>query len=98
MARHVFNVSYSDMTAHKTTSLRDRYKEMSRERILDAALELIADSGNALTIAAVAQQAEVTDRTVYRHFETREALLDAVWPRMQQRVKSKGSRGGGIST
>lgn len=84
------DVSHADMNSPKQTSIRDEYKRMTRERILDAALELMADGGNALTIAAVAQQAGVTDRTVYRHFETREALLDAVWPRMQARVKSKG--------
>jgi len=63
---------------------------MTRDRILDAALELMTAGEQALTIAAVAVAAGVTDRTVYRHFETREMLLDAVWPRMQQRVKSKG--------
>jgi AcrR family transcriptional regulator len=33
----------------------------------------------AVTIAEVAQVAEVTDRTVYRHFSTREELLRAFW-------------------
>jgi len=45
---------------------------------------------DALTIAKVAERANVTERTVYRHFLTREDLLKAVWPRMQARVGSSG--------
>ena len=45
---------------------------------------------DALTIAKVAERAQVTERTVYRHFLTREDLLKAVWPRMQARVGSSG--------
>lgn len=90
LTRENVGVSIADMTAPKLTPLRDQYKAMTRERILDAALELMAQGSGALTIAAVAQQAGITDRTVYRHFATREALLEAVWPRMQARVNSRG--------
>ncbi len=38
----------------------------------------------------MAERAKVTERTVYRHFLTREDLLKAVWPRMQARVGSSG--------
>jgi AcrR family transcriptional regulator len=78
------------MNTPDMTSIRAQYKAMTRERILDAAVDLIAKDGAALTIAAVAEHAGVTDRTIYRHFATREALLDAVWPRMQARVQSRG--------
>ena len=78
------------MSSLDKTSIRDHYKAMTRDRILDAALDLMAEGDAALTIASVAQQAGITDRTVYRHFATREALLEAVWPRMQARVASKG--------
>jgi AcrR family transcriptional regulator len=77
--------------AQTETSLRDSYKEQTRVRILDAALALVSDSGEEpLTIAAVAQKAGIADRTVYRHFETRDALIEAVWGRMQERVGSEG--------
>ncbi|WP_244435019.1 TetR/AcrR family transcriptional regulator [Methylocystis sp. SC2] len=60
-------------------------------RILDAAIdEMREGSLDALTIAKVAERAKVTERTVYRHFQTREDLLKAVWPRMQARVGSSG--------
>ena len=41
-------------------------------------------------MAGVATRAAVTERTVFRHFATREALIRAVWPRMQARVRSSG--------
>ena len=81
----------TDMKSPQPTSIRQQYKEQTRIRILDAAIELIEEAGEApLTIAAVANRAGVTDRTVYRHFETRDALVRATWSHMQQRVASRG--------
>lgn len=60
-------------------------------RILDAAIdEMREGSLDALTIANVAKRAKIAERTVYRHFQTREDLIKAVWPRMQARVGSSG--------
>jgi len=54
---------------------------------LEAAMASIRKEGlEALTIAQVAKDAGITDRTVYRHFQTREELLKAVWGRMQSRI------------
>jgi AcrR family transcriptional regulator len=59
----------------------------TRERILDAAMAALQKEGlEALTIAQVAKDAGITDRTIYRHFQTREDLLKAVWGRMQSRI------------
>src|SRR6185503_3521225 len=33
------------------------------------------------TIAEVAREADITERTIYRHFPTREDLLNAAWRR-----------------
>lgn len=72
--------------------LRDAHKALTRTRILDAAIELLqAEPLEAVTIARVAAAAGVTERTVYRHFETREALIEALWPRINDRA-SKGVR------
>jgi AcrR family transcriptional regulator len=72
-------------------TLRDEYKEQTRRRIVDSAIELVREKGEQpLTIAAVAARAGVTDRTIYRHFETRDALIRAVWQAMQARVASFG--------
>jgi len=79
------------MSSSNATSIRDEYKAQTRDRILDAAIDLMSEAGEQpLTIASVAGRAGVTDRTVYRHFVTREALISATWRRMQQRVGSEG--------
>src|ERR1700759_2376408 len=79
------------MTTETQTSLRDHYREETGLRILDAAIaELGAGELEALTMASVAARAGVTERTVFRHFPSREALIAAVWPRMQARVGSVG--------
>ncbi len=60
-------------------------------RILDAAIaELGVTELEELTMAGVAARAGVTERTVFRHFPSRDALIAAVWPRMQARVRSRG--------
>ena len=72
-------------------SLREHYKAETRGRILDAAIaELSVGDLEALTVARVAERAGVTERTVFRHFATRDALIAAVWPRMQRQVGSPG--------
>lgn len=85
------DVSTYDMKSGKETSLRDEYKEQTRRRILDAAIAAIEEAGETpLTIASVAGRAGVTERTVFRHFETRDALLRGAWRRIQQRVALQG--------
>src|SRR5947209_3786881 len=79
------------MTTERVTPLRDLYREQTRMRILDAAIaELAVSELEALTMAKVADRAGVTGRTVFRHFASRDALIAAVWPRMQARVRSTG--------
>jgi AcrR family transcriptional regulator len=60
------------------SSLRAEQAELTRQRILDAVTELLADPvAEELTIPLVALRAQVSLRTVYRHFPAREALFDA---------------------
>jgi len=50
--------------------------QRTRDRILAAARKLLAESGPAgLTYSALAERAEVTRQTLYRHWPTRDALL-----------------------
>ena len=64
------------------STLRGRQKEQTRDLILDAVDTILRGAPvSEVTIAAVARQAGVTERTIYRHFPTREDLLDAVWRR-----------------
>jgi AcrR family transcriptional regulator len=75
------------MNSEAVSSLRQHYMAQTRDRILEAAMAAIRKEGlETLTIAQVAKDAGVTDRTVYRHFQTREDLLKAVWGGMQSRI------------
>ncbi len=61
-----------------TESLRERKKERTRRAIADAGLALIARDGyGATTIAGIADAADVSRRTVFRHFADKEELVFA---------------------
>ena len=58
--------------------LRAEQMEQTRVRILEATTDVVADpASEEVTIPLVAKRAQVSLRTVYRHFATREALFDA---------------------
>ena len=62
-----------------------RLKNASRAAILDALERCLQHNGlDELTFAQVAQEAKVSERTVYRHFPTKDALLEACWAHVQQ--------------
>jgi AcrR family transcriptional regulator len=53
--------------------------QRNRERILEVAKAAFTRSGANISLDDVAKQAEVGAGTLYRHFPTREALLEAVY-------------------
>ena len=80
----------SKVTSSYESPLRDAQKEETRRRILDAAGALIETMSPAgLSFAAVAKQAGVQERTVYRHFATKDALLEALWAWLDPRIGIK---------
>jgi AcrR family transcriptional regulator len=57
--------------------LRAEQMEQTRRRILEAVAEVLADEQvEEVTVPAVAERARVSVRTVYRHFPTKEGLVD----------------------
>src|SRR5687768_6529488 len=61
-----------------TTDLRERQRQATREQIIQAVHEVLADEHPAtLSMPRVAEQAGTSLRTLYRYFPTKEALLDA---------------------
>jgi AcrR family transcriptional regulator len=73
------------------SSLRDRHVEATRREIIDAVVEVVTRDGiDTLTFAAVAEQAGVGERTVYRHYPSREALLDALDAHVEARLELGG--------
>lgn len=59
--------------------LRERKAEATRRRLLEAARELMSAGGpESLTIAGLAERAEIGLGTFYNYFDSREAIIDAV--------------------
>jgi AcrR family transcriptional regulator len=69
-------------------TLRQARSAETRERIIDAATRLLRDSTvrgwAAVTVRAVAERADVHERTIYRHFPSEQALHDAVLHRFEE--------------
>jgi AcrR family transcriptional regulator len=53
--------------------------QRNRDRLLAAAVELFSAAGEDVSLEAVAKRAGVGIGTLYRHFPTREALLEAAY-------------------
>jgi len=72
------------------SGLRDRQKAATRDEILRAiARKLETTPLDDLGFAEIAQEAGVGERTVYRHFPTKEALLGAFWAWMQTQAVTR---------
>lgn len=61
----------------------------NRERLLEVAAQVFAEQGLDTAPAAIAKQAGVGVGTLYRHFPTREALIEAAYRRQLTRVCEK---------
>jgi len=63
----------------------DTAAEDKRERLLDAALELFELRGfDGVAVPEIARMAGVATGTIYRYFETKEALVNALYRRWKQ--------------
>ncbi|RAK59241.1 glycosyltransferase family 1 protein [Phenylobacterium hankyongense] len=74
-------------------TVRDKQREETREQILRAVARQL-DNGQMddLSFAEVAKDAGVGERTVYRYFPTKEALLGAFWSWMQAQAVATPER------
>lgn len=70
-------------------TIRDAHRDLTRGRILDAAVSVLR-RGDDFTMGAVAAESGVTERTVFRHFETREKLFEAVWQWANRQIDRPG--------
>jgi AcrR family transcriptional regulator len=68
--------------------LRASQAAQTRSRIGEAAAALLRESGapESITFRAVAERAQVTEMTVYRHFPTRDDLLHGLWRQLNARM------------
>jgi AcrR family transcriptional regulator len=68
-------------------SLRQEHANQTRERILDSAVKVIEAGGwRATSLASVARAAGVSEPTLYRHFGSRERLLEELEARGQEKL------------
>lgn len=67
------------MTTPGTESLRERQARAVREELRGAFVRLVAERGvEDVSLADVAAAAGVSERTLYRHYASREALVEAI--------------------
>ena len=60
-------------------SLKDRHADTTQKLILSTAVELLEREGvNATTARAVAKEAGISERTVFRYYASRDEFLDAI--------------------
>jgi AcrR family transcriptional regulator len=72
---------------HYDNTLRLEQAERTRERILESAVQLLASEGERrATLAEVARVARVSEPTLYRHFGSREKLLEELDAHAQQKL------------
>lgn len=62
----------------RTEEANQRIREAQRAKILEAAWNVFAQKGRAATMADVAAAADVSYGLVYRYFESKEAILQAL--------------------
>src|SRR3954468_1468599 len=71
---------------YRPTAKTEARRTATRERIVDAALDQLADGGYASAgVQAVAERAGVATGTVYRHFPTKSDLFAEVFRTASQR-------------
>lgn len=71
------------MSMTETSSLRERQRGLARNLILDAASRAILTTGvHQFSMQQVADEAQVSLRTLYRYFRTREELLEGLGEHM----------------
>ena len=68
------------------SELRALHATQTRHSILEAAVRVSARGIATLSVPDVAEEAGVSVPTVYRHFRTKQDLVDAIYPYLEQRA------------
>ncbi|OBA99127.1 hypothetical protein A5662_15515 [Mycobacteriaceae bacterium 1482268.1] len=71
-------------------SARQQAKTATRDAIIKAAVDtFMAERSFAITLPAVAERANVTVKTVLRHFGSRDALIEAAWLQVRDDIMAE---------
>ena len=68
----------------------ERKRQVTRDAVVDAVVEVFRDRGFDFSVQEVADRAGLAHRTVYRHFPTRNALIDGVAERFEASLAEHG--------
>lgn len=80
------------------TGLRERKKQQTRRALQDAAMRLFAEKGyDRTTIEEIADVADVSYRTFFRYFATKEEVLEADFTELFERMEAAVSERGDTS-
>lgn len=72
-------VSFMDAPRIPAQARRNKGFEETHRELIETAVRMISERGvDSLSIAALAREMQINRTTIYYHFESREALLDAV--------------------
>jgi AcrR family transcriptional regulator len=66
--------------------------QRNRERLIDVAKAAFAEMGPDVSLEEIARRAEVGIGTLYRHFPTRDAIIEAVYRRGVQQLADSAQR------
>ncbi|HVZ83522.1 MAG TPA: TetR family transcriptional regulator [Terracidiphilus sp.] len=66
--------------------------QRNRQRILDAAKQAFTRDGASASLDDIARQAGIGSATLYRHFATRDALIEAVYRSEVEKLAAAGQR------
>jgi len=81
----------------KTKSLRESKKESTRERLIDVATELFLSKGfDNTTIDEIAENAGISQRSFFRYFPTKEAIVFRNQPLREKKLRELLNHGADI--
>ena len=66
--------------------------QRNRERILEVAKEAFTRDGAEASLDDIARQASIGPGTLYRHFPTRDALIEAVYQSEVEKIAAAGRK------
>jgi len=69
--------------------LVNNINNIKNEKILEAAIKLLAEHGTAVATAKIAQQAAVSNGTLFNYYPTKQALLDGVYLSIKKEVSTQ---------
>lgn len=72
------------------SDLRAAQSAATRERILDALVEVMAEDPTTISMPEVAERAGVSVGTIYRHFGDKPGLISALHPHISKRIGLSG--------